>query len=295
MLVTYKKAALPMCCCFALLASQAAGREQAAPPEEAGWKLVWADEFSKNGPPDPRNWIFENGLARNEEFQWYQPDNARCENGLLVIEGHRERKRNPNYVPGSPDWKTNREYADYTAASLQTRGRHQWRYGRFEMRGRIDTRAGLWPAFWTLGAEGEWPACGEVDVMEYYRGALLANVAWATNRRWTAKWDSTKKPLSEWGDPAWSRKFHVWRMDWDENAIRLSVDGVLLNTTDLKDTVNQDGTGKNPFQQPHYLLLNLAIGGQNGGDPANTTFPARFEVDYVRVYQRPAQLRVSRP
>ena len=75
-------------------------------------------------------------------------------------------------------------------------------------------------------------------------------------------------------------------MDWDENAIRLYVDGALLNTTNLQDTVNQDGTGKNPFRQPHYLLLNLAIGGQNGGDPATTTFPARFEVDYVRVYQK---------
>lgn len=268
---------------------------QAPPPGKAAmnedrssdnWKLVWADEFDKNRPPDPRNWIFENGFVRNEELQWYQPENARCENSLLVIEGRRERRRNPNYVPNSSNWRTNREYAEYTAASLQTRGLHSWQYGRFEMRGRIDTRPGLWPAFWTLGMDGEWPGNGEIDIMEYYRGALLANVAWGTERRWTAKWDSIKKPLGEFNDPDWSRRFHVWRMDWDENAIRLYVDDVLLNATDLKDTVNPGPDGKNPFHQPHYLLLNLAIGGQNGGDPSDTAFPARYEVDYVRVYQK---------
>lgn len=87
-------------------------------------------------------------------------------------------------------------------------------------------------------------------------------------------------------DPDWSGKFHVWRMDWDEKAIRLYVDDTLLNTTDLKDTFNKNPEGKNPFHQPHYILLNLAIGGANGGDPSKTDFPARFEVDYVRIYQK---------
>ena len=75
-------------------------------------------------------------------------------------------------------------------------------------------------------------------------------------------------------------------MDWDETAIRIYVDDLLLNEVLLTETINQDGTGKNPFRQPHYMLLNLAIGGDNGGDPANTKFPNRFEVDYVRVYQK---------
>jgi len=254
----------------------------ATPP--AGWKLVWSDEFNRNGPPDPRNWTFENGFVRNEEDQWYQAQNAWCENGRLIIEGRRERRKNPAYNPNGADWKTRREQSAYTSASLQTRGLREWRYGRFEMRARIDTRPGLWPAFWTLGVEGEWRSNGEIDIMEYYREGLLANVAWGTNAHWRAKWDSTKKPLTTFGDPNWSQKFHVWRMDWDEKAIRLFVDGIPLNTTDLKDTINADGT--NPFRQPHYLLLNLAIGGNNGGDPAQTAFPARFEVDYVRVYQK---------
>jgi beta-glucanase (GH16 family) len=253
------------------------------------WKLVWSDEFNGEGKPDPKNWKFESGFVRNNELQWYQPDNARCEKGHLIIEGRRERKPNPNYKPGSRDWKTNREFIEYTAASMKTEGLHSWQYGRFEMRARIDTRAGLWPAFWTLGVRGEWPGNGEIDIMEYYRGKLLANAAWGTDKRWVARWDSATKPITEFDDPAWADKFHIWRMDWDETTIRLSVDDKLLNEIDLQKTINGDSEGKNPFRQPHYILVNLAIGGMNGGDPAKTKFPARYEVDYVRVYQKPKE------
>lgn len=252
----------------------------------AGWKLVWADEFETKGPPDPKKWAFEKGFMRNEEHQWYQPENAFCENGFLIIEGKREKKSNPNYEAGSKDWRKNREFIEYTASSMETRGIASWKYGRFEMRGKIDTRSGLWPAFWTLGTEGEWPRNGEIDIMEFYRGKLLANVAWGTKTRWKAKWDSTAKPITDFGDPDWAKKFHVWRMDWDENEIKLYVDDVLLNSTNLKETINEDDGKTNPFQKPHYIVLNLAIGGQNGGDPSKTEFPARFEVDYVRVYQK---------
>lgn len=272
----------------AVALSPAASRNETMtlPSSKETWKLVWADEFDKAGAPDPKNWTFETGFVRNEEFQWYQPDNARCEKGMLIIEARKERKPNPQYEAGSGDWRRKRPFAEYTAASLSTRGRHAWKYGRFEMRARIDVRSGLWPAFWTLGAEGEWPRNGEIDIMEYYRGELLANVAWGTDRRWTAKWHTVKHPLTDFKDPDWAKRFHVWRMDWDADSIKLYVDDRLLNTTELKETVNGDGSGKNPFRQPHYLLLNLAVGGQNGGDPSSTKFPARFEVDYVRVYQK---------
>ncbi len=250
------------------------------------YQLVWADEFNLDGRPDPNHWTYEYGFVRNEELQWYQPENARCENGLLIVEGRRERKANPNYRANSFSWRRNREYANYTSACLKTMDLHQWRYGRFELRGRIDTRAGLWPAFWTLGSARGWPGCGEIDIMEYYRGVLLANACWSGGRRWRAVWDTVKTPLSEFSDPDWSSKFHVWRMDWNKEAIQLYVDDQLLNTVELDKTINNDRGQTNPFHEPHYILLNLAIGGTNGGDPSATKFPARFEVDYVRVFQK---------
>src|SRR6266446_8637810 len=264
-------------------------------PQSEGWQLVWADEFDKDGPPDPRNWTNETGFVRAKEYQWYQSDDARCQNGLLIIEGRFERKPNPSYELDSKDWRKKREYADYTSASLTTKGLHSWQYGRFEMRGRIDTRPGLWPAFWTLGVQGEWPNRGEVDIMEYYRGLLMANAAWSSKTNGVPEWSTVRTPIGDLHDPDWSHKFHVWRMDWDEISIRLFVDDRLLNTIDVAKTFNGDLEGKNPFRQPHFLILNLAIGGKNGGDPSQTAFPARFEVDYVRVYQRKSATRAARP
>ncbi len=248
----------------------------------SAYRLVWSDEFDKPGPPDPTSWRFEQGFARNQELQWYQEANARVEDGKLVIEGRRERVPNPAYEPGSKDWRRNREFAEYTSSSLQTRGMHQWQYGRFEVRARISAKPGLWPAIWTLGVDKPWPACGEVDVMEFYRSTVLANTVYGANG---GTWNSAKVPFAEFvaEDKKWDEKFHVWRMDWDEESIKLYLDGRLLNDTDTTKTVNPDGF--NPFRQPHYILLNLAIG-SNGGDPSATIFPRKYEIDYVRVYQR---------
>ena len=250
---------------------------------EPQWRQVWADEFNKDGTPDPAKWTYERGLVRNDEAHWYQPQNASCRGGLLVIEARRERVRNPGFVTGSTDWPANQEYAEYTSSSLTTKGLHQWRYGRFELRARIDTRSGMWPAWWTLGVDGEWPAGGEIDMLEYYRGMLLANVAWGSPQRWVATWDSVRTPVASLGS-GWADGFHVWRMDWDAQAIRLYMDDRLLNETAVSDTIDA-GRHRDPFNAPHYMLLNLAIGGANGGDPSASTFPARFEVDYVRVYE----------
>ncbi|HVI86109.1 MAG TPA: glycoside hydrolase family 16 protein, partial [bacterium] len=111
-----------------------------APAQTAGgWKLVWSDEFEKDGRPDPARWTYETGFVRNEELQWYRPENAWCEKGMLIIEGRREQWKNPAYEPGSANYKHAREFAEYTSASVTTRGIQSWRYGRFEMRARIDT------------------------------------------------------------------------------------------------------------------------------------------------------------
>jgi beta-glucanase (GH16 family) len=117
--------------------------EQQPTRQYPGYELVWADEFNGTGAPDPKNWTFERGFVRNLESQWYRPNNARQADGFLTIEARRERVANPRFDRASSDWTRNRQFAEYTSASLMTRGLHSWQYGRFEMRGRIDTREGL--------------------------------------------------------------------------------------------------------------------------------------------------------
>lgn len=252
-------------------------------PLPPGYALVWADEFDVDGPPDPKNWTFEHGFVRNHEVQFYQPDNAVVRDGLLVIEARRESVPNPKHRAGSDNWKEKAERSTCTSSSLLTRGLREWKYGRFELRARIPTGPGLWPAWWTLGVDGEWPSNGEIDIMEYYRGKVLANVASGTPQRWKAKWDSRTVPLAELGGEAWAGEFHVWRMDWTRDNIRLYLDDRLLNETKVADTKNPDGS--HPFRQPHYMILNLALGGDNGGELAESSLPAKFEIDWVRVYQ----------
>ena len=264
-----------------LVAGLLAGAAAAGEPT-----LVWADEFDRDGLPDPANWGYEEGYVRNRELQWYQRENAVCRDGCLVIEGRRERKPNPGHRPGSRDWRQSREFIEYSSACLITRGKHAWQFGRFEIRARIVAADGLWPAIWFLGVDGRWPDNGEIDLMEYYDDSILANACWGGEPRGQPVWDNAKVPLASLGGPDWDKKFHVWRMDWDEKQIALYVDDHLLNTIDLTKTRNPPGRGPaNPFHQPHYLLVNLAIGGTQGGDPSQSPFPTRYEIDYVRVYR----------
>lgn len=248
------------------------------------YRLVWADEFNVDGRPDTANWVYETGFVRNEEDQWYQEENAWCEGGTLIIEARQETQPNPWYRPDNDHWAIKRPNYHYTSACLKTRGKHDWQFGRFEMRARIDTRPGMWPAFWTLGTQGEWPSGGECDIMEYFRGMLLANFAWGSDKRYAPIWDDSRLPIDSLGE-GWSEEFHIWRLDWDVDSMKIYVDDRLLNEVDLSNTTNL-GDRKNPFHQPHYILLNLAIGGTNGGDPSNTVFPARYVIDYVRVYEK---------
>lgn len=266
---------------------QSAGEACALParakaPVYDGYDLAWADEFDVDGAPNPNNWSFENGFVRNEEAQWYQPDNARVQGGFLVIEGRRERVPNPNYRAGSGDWKTNRPFAEYTSSSLHSRGKQSFRFGRLEMRARFPAYTGLWPAWWMLGNDGEWPSNGEIDILEFYQGALHANFVAGTNTRYEGNWDAIATPLASLGDADWDARFHVYRMDWNDQRIVLAVDGKELNSVELAQLRNPDG--QSPFLNPEYTLLNLALGGV-GGDPSGVAFPVHYEVDYVRVYQ----------
>lgn len=260
------------------------------------YRLVWSDEFDVDGKPSS-DWSFERGFKRNQELQWYQPQNAWVKDGCLVIEGRREHRRNPYYQAGSNDWRTNREFIEYTSSSLTTRLGFQFLYGRVEVRAKIPVALGSWPAIWLLGNKWEWPQNGEIDMMEYYikdgQPSILANACWGSDERWKAVWDSAIIPFTHFieKDPDWADKFHIWRMDWDKDFIRLYLDDELLNEIDLSQTFNggYNGNRENPFSNTilgfrHYLLLNLAIG-SNGGQPNDTQFPLYYYIDYVRVYQ----------
>ena len=214
------------------------------------YELVWHDEFDKDGRPDPAKWNYEHGFVRNKEAQWYQPENAYCKDGMLIIEGRKEKHANPHYDPEGKNWQTARKEAEYTSASLTTRSKFSWLYGRFEIRARFTPREGMWPAFWTLGVKEKWPMCGEIDIMD------------------------------------WADSFHVFRMDWDEKEVRLYADDILLNRTPLDNTVNASYKEvANPFRQPHFIILNLALGA-TGGDLDKLPLPQKYEIDYVRIYQK---------
>lgn len=269
-----------------------------------GMKLVWHDEFNGTGVPNPEYWGLEEGFQRNNELQWYKKDgNAEMDGkGNMVFTAKRERVKNPNYEPGSGDWKKNREYAEYTSASMNTSGKFTFKYGRLLCRAKIPTETGAWPAIWTCGNWWEWPLNGEIDILEYYlvdgKPSIHANFCWGSNTRWQGTWQSVNKPLEDFvaKDADWGNKYHIWRMDWDENYLRLYLDDELMNEIDLSTTRNGsggdsslEGAYENPFSNDYegfgaFVWLNLAVG-SNGGDPSGTEFPMKYYVDYVRVYQ----------
>lgn len=170
----------------------------ASVPSYDGYALVWHDEFDADGLPS-KEWSYEHGFVRNNELQWYQDKNATVSGGCLVIEGRQEKVLNPNYVEGSGDWKLQRKYAEYTSSSLTTQNSFAFHFGRIEVRAKIPTATGSWPAIWLLGDKWEWPNNGEIDILEYYikngRPSILANACWGDKGLWQAVWNESVTPL----------------------------------------------------------------------------------------------------
>jgi beta-glucanase (GH16 family) len=237
------------------------------------WELVWSDEFSTPGRPDPAKWGYEEGFIRNHEKQSYSPKNARVEDGKLVIEAKKE-------APG--DGKP-----AYTSASLTTQGKASWTYGKVEVRAKLPTGRGTWPAIWMLGTnidEVGWPRCGEIDIMEnvgFDPDTIHFNVHTAAYNHVRKTNKGTKVTLAKPYDD-----FHVYGIEWTPKAIDFFLDGKTTFTFDN----NGKGSDAWPYDRPQYLILNLAIGGDWGGQKGIDTsiFPQRMEVDYVRVYQKPS-------
>ena len=249
----------------------------------AGWHLVWQDNFRKPGRPDAAKWNYEHGFVRNHELQYYRPANAVVRNDMLIIEARRQRVRNTAYRPGAKGWQNDRKWTRYTSASLTTEGKESWKYGRFEIRAKLPAGRGMWPAFWMLGTDISkvgWPRCGEIDIMEWLgRQARIIHgtVHWATK---TTGHQSAYHTFKLGSSAA--AKFHTYRTDWSSRHIKMYVDGKKYFT------FNVDSAGKgpdNPFRKPMFLIMNLAMGGW-GGPLDGHALPAKYEIKYVRVYQR---------
>jgi beta-glucanase (GH16 family) len=254
------------------------------------WKLVWSDEFEYTGLPDPNKWDYEEGFIRNNEAQYYtrgRKENARVEKGMLVIEGRKETWANPRFDPNAPRGRgqRGRQNADYTSASLITRGKADWTYGKIEVRAQLPAGRGVWPAIWMLGSNSRqvgWPACGEIDIMEYVGfepNTVYANVHMAkyNHAKGTGKGSKIQTP-----EPF--KSFHVYSLEWDKERLQFFLDGKPY----FEFANEHTGAEAWPFDKPQYLILNLALGGSWGGQKGidDSIFPQQFLIDYVRVYQR---------
>ncbi len=263
--------------CAALLAACAPQSPASDPatttePDRPGWRLVWADEFDTDGLPDAERWNYEEGFIRNQEAQYYtreREENARVSDGMLVIEARRE-----SY-----------EGADYTSASLTTRDRAEWRYGRIEVRAKLPQGRGVWPAIWMLGSnidEVGWPACGEIDIMEFVGfdpGRVHGNVhTEAFNHVLGTNLGAAIDLDAPYDD------FHIYAVEWFPDRIDFFVDEEKYFSFENSGA----GSAEWPFDEPHFLIINLAIGGAWGGQQGidDAIFPQQYMIDYVRVYEQ---------
>jgi beta-glucanase (GH16 family) len=209
---------------------------------------------------------------------------VRIEDGKLILEARKEQWKNPTFQQDSKRWQQSREFAEYTSGSITTRKKAEWKYGRIEVRAKLPTGRGTWPAIWLLGSNSgtvRWPACGEIDIMEnvgYEPDVIHANIH-------TEKYNHVKKTNK--GNKTVVEKpyadFHVYAVEWTSEKMDFFVDDVKYFTYENEKT----GAAAWPFDQPFYLILNVAIGGGWGGQKGidETIFPQRMEVDYVRVYE----------
>lgn len=250
--------------------------------DTSSFNLIFADEFDYEGAPDPDKWhhqiipILGDSWA-NGELQHYTAriENSYVSSGTLKIKAIKE-----NYT-------YNNITKSYTSARLNSK--FAFTYGRVEVRAKLPAVAGTWPAIWTLGANINeignyfgsqygsvgWPACGEIDIMEqrgWDKDTTIGYFHWGDTFTGEYKNAGGDKTVANT-----SAEYHVYTLDWDSNSMKISVDETLI--------YELPNTSDKPFDNAHYLLLNIAMGGNLGGEvPANFTEDV-MEIDYVRVYQ----------
>ena len=240
-----------------------------------GYTLVWSDDFTEPGAPDPAKWAYDTGRNKlgwyNHELQYYsreRAENAEARDGRLVITARKES------LSSARDWGRQR----YTSARLITRGRAEWTYGFFEIRAKIACGKGTWPAIWMLGSQGDWPAGGELDILEHIGhqpGRVFSTVHTPAGSGVAGTGAALQLPDA-------CTAFHNYQMHWTRQSIRFGIDGV----THFEYQNPGTGSARWPFDAPQFLILNVAIGGDLGGKVDDSIFPVRMEVDHVRVYQQ---------
>jgi len=247
----------------------------------AGWRLVWSDEFNRDGLPDATKWSYDVGGSGwgNQELQYYTESrlkNARAEDGHLIIEAHKESLNG----------------REYTSARLVTKGKGQWTYGRMEVRAKLPSGRGTWPAIWMLASQDSygdsyWPDNGEIDIMEhvgYDPDVIHATVHTdAYNSIAGTQRTSTKRV------PSARSGFNTYRIEWSESKITAFInDEPYFNFANERLTDQDADYREWPFDKPFHLLLNIAVGGTWGGAQGvdESIWPQRMEIDYVRVYEK---------
>ncbi len=243
-----------------------------------GWSLVWSEEFDKDGLVDTNIWAYEVGFVRNHEPQYYtraREENCVVKDGVLTLTARKETWQNEDYLKQKSGWKYSVKEAKYTSADITTR--RTFLFGRLEIRAQLPATQGSWPAIWTLGDSlrkpkddpeyWNWPCSGEIDIVEVW-GHNPNRIAACLH---TAK-DGYKQKANEHhtviggGDRHFSKPgegpgegFHTYTLDWYEDRILFFYDGIRYGSATLSRSDWPDGS--NPFRKPHYLLLNLALGG----------------------------------
>ncbi len=240
------------------------------PKVRKGYSLVWADEF-EGSTLNLNDWSYEIGNSGwgNNELQYYQSGNKNVtvSNGKLTITAKKES------ING----------ANYTSARIKTQGKKSFTFGRIDIRAKLMTGQGYWPALWMLGesiSSVGWPACGEIDIMElvgHKPSTVVGTAHWGLPGK-NSTYISRNYTLS---GTDFSKEFHVFSIVWVKDQIQWFVDDQLFSTI-TKNDVNVNY----PFNDPHFFIFNIAIGGNWPGSPdANTVFPKSMVVDFVRVFQ----------
>ena len=249
----------------------------------AGYSLVWSDEFDLDGLPDPGKWAYDTALNAtgwaNHELEYYsnaRPENSRVENGTLVIEARHEDLDPAQF----PDWGGQH----YSSARLVTRNRASWTFGFIEVRAQLPCGVGTWPAIWTLADVPvlHWPGDGEIDIMEHV--GFDPGVIHGTTHTADYNGKLRNERTATTDAPDACSAFHRYQLRWTPTRITIGMD----DHNYFQYANDGSGAAEWPFGGPQYLLLNIAIGGDWGGQQGvdDTIFPVRMLIDYVRVYQK---------